>query len=68
MDQGQAPLYVVLNAAHETIAVTLPKLPGCQNWTAIIDTASPAQTGHELAAASTFQAPACCVLVFSGAP
>ena len=67
VEQGQPPLYIVLNAAHETIAVTLPRLPECQNWTAIINTASPAQAGRELAADSTIQVPACCVLLLSGA-
>ena len=46
-------------------AVTLPRLPECQNWTALINTASEAPAGREFAAGSTFQAPACCVLVFS---
>jgi len=67
VEQGQPSLYIVLNAAHETIAVTLPRLPECQNWTALINTASEAQAGREFAGGSTFQAPACCVLVFSGA-
>jgi glycogen operon protein len=66
-EQGQPSLYIVLNAAREAIAVTLPTLPECQNWTAIINTASQAQTRRTFAAGSTFQAPACCVFVFSGA-
>ena len=67
MEQGQPSLYIVLNAARESIAVTLPTLPECQNWTAIINTASQAQTRRTFAAGSTFQAPAYCVCVFSGA-
>jgi glycogen operon protein len=67
VEQGQPSLYIVLNAARETIAVTLPRLPECQTWTAIINTASQAQTGEEFAAGSTIQAPTRCVLVFSEA-
>jgi isoamylase len=67
MEQGQPSLYIMLNAAREAIAVTLPRLPECQNWTAIINTASQAQTRRTFAAGSTIQAPACCVFVFSGA-
>jgi isoamylase len=64
VEEGKPSLYIALNAAHETITATLPSLP--RTWTALINTASQAPAGHEFTAGSTFQMPACCVLVFSG--
>jgi isoamylase len=67
LERGQPTLYIVLNAAHEAVPITMPRLTECQNWTALINTAREDQVGHLLPADSTLQVPACCVLVFSGA-
>ncbi|MPZ39306.1 MAG: glycogen debranching protein GlgX [Rhizobiales bacterium] len=63
---GQAPLFLVLNAAPEAIAFTLPTVPACSHWEKILDTSSDAQASGTHAVGARLTAPGRSVLVFSG--
>jgi isoamylase len=60
-------LYVVLNAAPQTIAFTLPELPGYSHWTLVLDTTANLVV-PKLPSGAQQQAPARAVLVFAGFP
>jgi isoamylase len=60
-------LYVVLNAAPQTIDFTLPELPGCSHWVAVLDTTGTLQV-QKLPSGGQQQAPARAVLAFAGFP
>jgi glycogen operon protein len=62
-----APLYVVLNAATETIEFTLPILAPNTRWTAALDTGIKLQLGKEFAAGSKLHAGPRSILAFAGA-
>jgi glycogen operon protein len=66
IERGRPSLYIVLNAAPQAIDFILPKVPGAQRWTALLNTAT-AINKQELASGTKLQAPARSVLVFSGA-
>jgi isoamylase len=68
LEEADAPLYVVLNAASETIEFMLPMLPQYSRWTACLDTAPKPQLGAQLPAGAKAQAPPRSILVFSGYP
>jgi glycogen operon protein len=61
-----APLYLVFNAAAQTIEFTLPMLAEYGRWTALLDTAAQMQPGKELASGSKLHARARSILAFSG--
>jgi isoamylase len=65
---GGAPLYIVLNAAPEPIAIKLPPWPGCRGWKALLDTtlADGGPGGATLDMGAMSEAPPRCVLVFEG--
>jgi glycogen operon protein len=65
--KGDAPLYIVLNAAPETIEFTFPALPGYSRWTVVLETAPQPRLDSKFASGSKLQAPPRSVLVFSGA-
>ena len=66
-EDGQPPLYVVLNAATERIGVTLPTVPECRLWLEVVNTATMAPAANPVAAGSRMDAPARSVVVFTGA-
>jgi glycogen operon protein len=66
LEPGQAPIFVVLNAAPEAIAFKLPKLPEYKGWQQLSNTADVKQTAAEFASASEAKAPPRSVLVFAG--
>jgi len=68
LEEADAPLYVVLNAAPETIEFTLPMLSQYSRWTACLDTAPEPRLGAQLRAGAKAQAPSRSILVFSGSP
>jgi glycogen operon protein len=68
VEQADAPLYIVLNAALETIEFTLPTLPQYRRWTALLETAPEPRLGAQLASGSKLQARPRSILVFSGSP
>src|SRR6266852_8672372 len=66
-EAGEAPLYIVLNAAPEAIAFNLPALPEYGQWIMLLNTAAVApSTGKEFASGATMEAPPRSVLVFAG--
>ena len=68
VEEADAPLFVVLNAALATIEFTLPILPQYSRWTMLLETAPEPRLGAELAAGSKLQARPRSILVFSGSP
>ena len=65
-ERGQAPLFLVLNAATQTIDFTLPSVPECAAWMPTLDTSSATLKRGNIAAGTRLTAPARSVLVFSG--
>jgi len=65
-EQGEPPLYIVLNAAPETIEVKLPTLPEYGRWTVLLDSAATPRVGEELPSGAALQAPPRSVLAFAG--
>ncbi len=65
-EQGEPPLFIVLNAAPEPIEFTLPKLPEYTKWSCVLDTTAPEANGSA-ASGTTANAPPRSVLAFSGA-
>src|SRR6478672_1588846 len=45
LEQGQPPIFIVLNAAPEEIAFNLPKMAEYNSWKQVLNTTEPAQTG-----------------------
>jgi len=66
-EQGQHPLFIVLNAAPEQIEFTLPNLPEYKEWTCILDTTADGRPTARMESGSTMAAPPRSVLAFSGA-
>jgi isoamylase len=70
-ESGQPPVFLVLNAAPEAIAFTLPAVPACKRWTKELDTSSHlpshAPTRETHGAGARLKAAGRSVLVFSGA-
>ena len=66
VEKADAPLYVVLNAAPQTIEFTLPTLAPYSRWTPCLETSS--QLGGELTSGAKAHAPPRSILVFSGSP
>ena len=48
MEQGQAPIFIVLNAAPEEIDFTLPKMPEYKSWQQVLNTTEIEQTDRRL--------------------
>jgi glycogen operon protein len=67
MEQGQAPIFIVVNAAPEEIAFTLPKLAEYKNWQQVLNTTAAAQTSAHVASGAESKAPPRSVLAFAGA-
>jgi isoamylase len=61
------PLYVVLNAAPETIELTLPALPKYGRWTVLLETARKPRLGEEFPSGAKLEARPRSILAFSGA-
>ena len=67
-EPGQPPIFIVLNAAPEEIAFTLPKMPEYKGWQRLLDTTITEQSAANLASGSSTKAPARSVLAFAGMP
>jgi isoamylase len=65
-EQGEEALFVVLNAATETIELTLPALSGYSRWTILLETAFEPRLGQTLASGAKLEARPRSVLAFSG--
>jgi isoamylase len=66
IEQGKAPIFIVLNAAPEAIAFKLPKLPEYKTWQQLLNTADVKQTVADFASGSEITAPPRSVLAFAG--
>jgi glycogen operon protein len=66
IEPGQAPIFIVLNAAPEPIAFKLPKLPEYKTWQQLLNTADVKQTVADFASGSEAKAPPRSVLAFAG--
>ena len=66
MEQGQAPIFIVLNAAPEEIAFRLPRITEYRNWRQVLNTAVNKQTPGDFAAGIDAKAPPRSVLAFAG--
>jgi isoamylase len=64
--EGQPPLFIVLNAAPEEIAFTLPKLSSYKTWQQVLNTAEIKPTVVRLPSGSDAKAAARTVLAFAG--
>jgi glycogen operon protein len=65
-EEGQAPIFIVLNAAPEAIAFKLPKMSDYKNWEQVLNTADATQTTASFASAVDAEAPPRSVLAFAG--
>jgi glycogen operon protein len=66
VEQGQAPIFIVLNAAPEEIAFKLPKMPDYKSWQLVLNTADAKQTTVEFGGGADTKAPPRSVLAFAG--
>jgi glycogen operon protein len=66
IERGQAPIFIVLNAAPEEIAFKLPKLPEYKAWQQLLNTADVKQGFADVASGSEAKAPPRSVLAFAG--
>jgi len=66
-ERGEAPLFIVLNAAPEPITFTLPKLHEYTKWSCVLDTTAAAESPDNRASGETIEAPPRSVLAFAGA-
>jgi isoamylase len=66
VEPGQAPIFIVLNAAPETIAFKLPKMPEYNSWQQVLNTEDSQQQVSDFASGSETSAPPRSVLAFAG--
>jgi isoamylase len=64
--EEQQPIFIVLNAAPEEIAFTLPKMPEYQSWQQLLNTADVKQQTADHASGGETRAPPRSVLAFAG--
>jgi isoamylase len=62
----QVPVFIVLNAAPEEIAFTLPHMPEYRIWRQVLNTAEITQTSADFAPSDDAKAPSRSVLAFAG--
>jgi len=66
IEPGQAPIFIVLNAAPEEIAFKLPKLPEYKSWQQLLNTTDTEQKAVDFASGSDVKASPRSVLAFAG--
>jgi glycogen operon protein len=66
LEPGQPPVYIVLNAALDTIEFTLPTVPDVKNWTALLNTGASGSLAQTFPAGGKAQAGERSILLFSG--
>ena len=66
IEHGQAPIFIVLNAAPEPIAFKLPTMPEYKSWQQVLNTADVKQEARDFAPGSEITAPPRSVLAFAG--
>jgi isoamylase len=65
-EAGQAPIFIVLNAAPEAIAFSLPKMTEYKSWQQVLNTTENNQTVADFASGGKTTAPPRSVLAFAG--
>jgi glycogen operon protein len=66
VEQGQPPIFIVLNAAPEEIAFKFPVMTDITRWQRVLDTAEANQVSAEFSPGAELSAPRRSVLVFAG--
>jgi len=66
MEQGQAPIFIVLNAAPEEIAFKMPKMTEYKRWQQVLNTTDNAPATADFAAGAEMKAPPRSVRAFAG--
>jgi glycogen operon protein len=66
VEQGQPPIFIVLNAAPEEIAFKLPAMPEYKSWQQVLSTKDIVQTTAEFVPGAETKAPPRSVLAFAG--
>jgi glycogen operon protein len=67
IEHGQAPIFIVLNAAPEAIAFKLPEMTEYKSWQQVLNTAEDVQATADFTSGAETKAPARSVLAFAGA-
>jgi glycogen operon protein len=65
-EQGQAPIFIVLNAAPEAIAFRLPGMAEYKTWQQVLNTVTREQPATDFPSGSETEAPPRSVLAFAG--
>ena len=65
-ERGQQPVFIVLNAAPESIAFKLPKVPEYRSWHRVLNTVDSQQMAADFASGSDATAPPRSILAFAG--
>jgi isoamylase len=68
IEQGQPPIFIVLNAAPEEIAFRLPDMIEYRRWQQVLNTADTGQAPAGFASGAETTAPPRAVLAFAGSP
>ena len=66
MEQGQAPIFIVLNAAPQEIVFRMPRMAEYRSWQQVLNTTKAEQTAEQFAAGADTTAPPRSVLAFAG--
>ncbi len=66
LQPAQPALFIVLNAAAETIEATFPKIAEYSRWLPVLDTVNRIEAGREHASGTSVVVPPRSILVFSG--
>ena len=66
VEQEQAPIFIVLNAAPEEIAFTLPKMSEYKTWQQVLNTTEAKQSSADFAPGAALKAPPRSVLAYAG--
>ena len=65
-EPGQAPIFIVLNAAPEPIAFKLPRMPEYKSWQQVLNTTDSQQSVTNFASGSDAEASPRSVLAYAG--
>jgi len=66
LEPGDAPIFIVLNAAPDAIPFTLPKMQDYRRWTQVLNTVETAEVAVEQDSGAVMDAPARSVMAFAG--
>jgi glycogen operon protein len=66
VEQGQVPIFIVLNAAADEIVFKLPSMPEYKSWQQVLNTNDAMHSSADFASGAETKAPARSVLAFAG--